>query len=101
MLISEVQLSTFRMSNSFLCFTCVSGAGTTAAGLWNEQSQVVVETVTKTSTTQKFASVSAAPGYNSLAAPSDPSRVSVSGAGLTHAMANKEMTFKVDASQAG
>lgn len=73
----------------------IEGTGTTAVGVWNEQSQVVVETVTKTSTTQKFAALGAAPFE------SDPSKVSVSGAGLTHAQANKEMNFRVDASTAG
>ena len=72
-----------------------SGPGTTAAGIWNEQSQVVVETVTKTSTTQKFAAVRGA------VTQSDPSKVTVSGAGLTHGVVNKTMTFRVDGSAAG
>ncbi len=62
-------------------------------GSWTEQSQVVVETVTKTSTTQQF---SAPPPRQS-----DASKVISKGAGLKTAMVNKETTFTVDATQAG
>ena len=65
------------------------------AGAWTEKSQVVVETVTKTSTTQKF---SAMP--SELPA-SDASKVTVSGVGLRKATANKEAHFNVDGSNAG
>ena len=62
-------------------------------GSWTEQSQVVVETVTKTSTTQQF---SAPPTRQS-----DASKVISKGAGLKSAMVNKETTFTVDGTQAG
>jgi len=61
---------------------------------WPEQSQVVVETVTKTSTTQKFAAVQ-------QVHESDATKVMASGAGLQHATANKEATFTVDTSHGG
>lgn len=68
-----------------------TGAGTPAA--FSEQSQVVVETVTKTSTTQKFAAVPRVA--------SDASKVVIQGAGLKNAYVNKEATFTVNASNAG
>ncbi len=68
------------------------GPGTPAA--FSEQSQVVVETVTKTSTTQKFTSVQPA-------VESDASRVVTTGTGLQSAFINKEATFTVNASGAG
>ena len=71
----------------------VSGQGKAPMGSWTEQSQVVVETVTKTSTTQQF---SAPPTRQS-----DASKVISKGAGLKTAMVNKETTFTVDGSQAG
>jgi len=61
---------------------------------WPEQSQVVVETVTKTSTTQKFSSYQ-------QSQESDASKVVVSGPGLQRAIANKETTFTVDTTNAG
>ena len=63
-------------------------------GAWTEQSQVVVETVTKSTTTQKFAAMQ-------QTAASDASKVVTRGAGLQRAFVNKEQTFQVDASQAG
>ncbi len=72
---------------------CFAGAGKAPQGGWTEQSQVVVETVTKTSTTQKFSAVPTAK--------SDASKVISKGMGLKTAMVNKETTFQVDASQAG
>ena len=71
----------------------VLGQGKAPMGSWTEQSQVVVETVTKTSTTQQF---SAPPTRQS-----DASKVISMGAGLKTAMVNKETTFTVDGSQAG
>lgn len=61
---------------------------------WPEQSQVVVETVTKTSTTQKFAAVQ-------QVQESDATKVSAAGPGLQYATANKEATFTVDTSHGG
>jgi len=61
---------------------------------WSEQSQVVVETVTKTSTTQKFAAVQ-------QVHESDATKVTATGAGLQSATANKEATFTVDTSHGG
>ena len=63
-------------------------------GAWNEQSQVVVETVTKSSTTQSYAAVQS--GFQS-----DATKVVARGMGLQKAMLNKETSFTVDASQAG
>ena len=60
---------------------------------WNEQSQVVVETVTKTSTTQQFAGVQQFK--------SDASKVTSRGAGLQKATIGKEATFTVDTKDAG
>ena len=73
--------------------TLIEGQGKAPMGSWTEQSQVVVETVTKTSTTQQF---SAPPTRQS-----DASKVISKGAGLQTAMINKETTFTVDGSQAG
>ena len=73
-------------------FSSLTGAGRPTA--WPEQSQVVVETVTKTSTTQKFASVQSMHE-------SDATKVTATGSGLQRAMANKETTFTVDTSRAG
>lgn len=68
------------------------GPGRPAA--WPEQSQVVVETITKTSTTQKFSAVQ-------QHHESDASQVSAVGPGLQRAYVNKETTFTVDTSRAG
>ena len=65
------------------------------AGAWTEKSQVVVETVTKTSTTQKFSAVP-----SELPA-SDASKVTASGVGLRKAVVDKEAHFNVDGSGAG
>jgi len=56
----------------------------------------VVETVTKTSTTQKFATV-----QQDHFQQSDATKVTATGAGLQHATANKEATFTVDTSHGG
>eukprot|EP00918_Siedleckia_nematoides_P105694 GHVU01230790.1.p1 GENE.GHVU01230790.1~~GHVU01230790.1.p1 ORF type:complete len:2480 (+),score=363.92 GHVU01230790.1:158-7597(+) len=72
----------------------VHGPGRVQQGSWSEQSQVVVETVTKTSTTQKYA---AAPAL----AKSDATKVQSQGMGLQKAFVNKEATFQVDTSKAG
>ena len=71
------------------------GAGRPTA--WPEQSQVVVETVTKTSTTQKFAAAS----VQQVRDESDATKVTAVGPGLQHATANKEATFTVDTSHGG
>ena len=74
-------------------YVCVcAGPGRPTA--WSEQSQVVVETVTKTSTTQKFAAVQ-------QVHESDATKVTATGAGLQSATANKEATFTVDTSHGG
>ena len=74
---------------------CVcAGAGKVHPGAWSEQSQVVVETVTKSTTTQKYAAMQQSPV-------SDASKVVTRGAGLQKAFVNKEQTFQVDASKAG
>jgi filamin len=70
----------------------VTGTGR-SSGL-NEQSQVVVETITKSSTTQTFAA--AQPMHDSGA-----SKVKSKGAGLQKATVDQEATFAVDASDAG
>jgi len=75
-----------------MCVLLREGPGRPTA--WPEQSQVVVETVTKTSTTQKFATVQ-------QVHESDATKVTASGAGLQHATANKEATFTVDTSHGG
>ena len=72
----------------------LSGAGKVHPGAWTEQSQVVVETVTKSTTTQKFAALQ-------QTAASDASKVVTRGTGLQRAFINKEQTFQVDASKAG
>jgi len=72
----------------------ITGMGKAPMGGWTEQSQVVVETVTKTSTMQKFSALQ-------QTAKSDASKVISQGAGLKTAMVNKETTFTVDGSQAG
>ena len=64
-------------------------------GGWTEQSQVVVETVTKSSTTQSFASL------QQRQQPSDATKVVTRGVGLKKAFISKETTFAVDCSQAG
>lgn len=80
----------------------IEGQGTTQAGLWNEKSQVVVETVTKTSQTQMMASsAQMTQQVTRQAVPSDPSKVLLSGGGLSKAEVNKEATFQVDGSGAG
>ena len=63
-------------------------------GAWSETSQCVVETVTKTSTTQQYAAVPKTP------VPSDASQVTTQGL-LPRAFTNKENTFTVDTSRAG
>ena len=72
----------------------VFSAGPGRPTAWPEQSQVVVETVTKTSTTQKFSAVQ-------QVHESDATKVTATGAGLQHATANKEATFTVDTSHGG
>ena len=62
-------------------------------GDWSEQSQVVVETVTKTSTTQQYAGMPEVQ-YNAK-------QVISKGLGLQKAFANKETSFTVDCSKAG
>lgn len=57
---------------------------------WGDQSHVVVETVTKTSTTQKYSTL-----------PTDASKVIVQGLGTQQATLNRETQFNVDASNAG
>ena len=86
----DVQIKYFTLKS---IIAIVSGQGKAPMGSWTEQSQVVVETVTKTSTTQQF---SAPPTRQS-----DASKVISKGAGLKTAMVNKETTFTVDGSQAG
>ena len=71
---------------------CAVGPGRTGAG--KGQSQVVVETVTKSSKTQSFAA--AQPWHDS-----DASKVKSLGAGLQKADSNKDATFSVDTSSAG
>jgi len=73
---------------------CVLYEGPGRPTAWPEQSQVVVETVTKTSTTQKFAAVQ-------QVHESDATKVTATGAGLQYATANKEATFTVDTSHGG
>jgi filamin len=68
--------------------------GSVHPGAWSEQSQVVVETVTKSSTTQRYSAVTPV-------VQSDASKVVARGAGLQRAFANKDQTFQVDASKAG
>ena len=76
------------------CECCVLCEGPGRPTAWPEQSQVVVETVTKTSTTQKFSAVQ-------QVQESDATRVVATGAGLQYATANKEATFTVDTSHGG
>jgi len=84
-----------KSSSSSLCSdNCVSCQGPGRPTAWPEQSQVVVETVTKTSTTQKFATVQ-------QVQESDATKVTATGAGLQHATANHEATFTVDTSHGG
>ena len=71
-----------------------TGPGRVEPGSWSEQSQVVVETVTKTSTTQKYSAPIPSAG-------SDASKVVLKGTGLCKAIPMKEAHFMVDASQAG
>lgn len=73
---------------------CVLYEGPGRPTAWPEQSQVVVETVTKTSTTQKFAAVQ-------QIHESDATKVTATGAGLQYATANKEAIFTVDTSHGG
>lgn len=56
-----------------------------------------METITKTSTTQKFAAVQQQQQVHE----SDASQVTAIGPGLQRAIANKETTFTVDTSRAG
>lgn len=65
-----------------------------AGGDIEEQSQMLVETVTKTTTTQKF--TSAMPMMHS-----DATKVTAQGMGLQKAFLHKQNTFTVNASQAG
>jgi len=60
----------------------------------DQQVPVVVETVTKSSTVQRFA---AAQPLHDV----DASRVTTAGAGLQAAQRNHDATFSVDASRAG
>ncbi len=68
--------------------------GKVQTGNWSEQSQVVVETVTKTSTTQSFAAMQ-------KEQKSDATKVVTAGVGLKKTFINKETTFTVDATNAG
>jgi len=70
----------------------VTGSGRSNAE--HEQSQVVVETVTKSSTTQTFA---AAQRWHD----SDASKVKSRGVGLQNADTNKDATFSIDTASAG
>ncbi|ESO10099.1 hypothetical protein HELRODRAFT_72745 [Helobdella robusta] len=70
----------------------VTGSG--RPGTWNEQTKVVVETVTKSTTTQMYSA-------QDSRFDSDASKVNSKGMGLQKASANKEATFTVDASRAG
>jgi filamin len=63
-------------------------------GSWNEQSQVVVETVTKSSTTKLYGALHP---MNEV----DVSKITSKGAGLQKALINKDATFTIDASRAG
>ena len=72
----------------------LAGGGKAHPGAWTEQSQVVVETVTKSTTTQKFAAAT-------TRATADASKVVTRGAGLKRAFVDKPQTFQVDASSAG
>ena len=72
----------------------VTGPGKVHPGAWTEQSQVVVETVTKSTTTQNYSALQQRPE-------SDASKVVTRGAGLNRAFPQKEQTFQVDASKAG
>ena len=74
--------------------THFAGGGKAHPGAWTEQSQVVVETVTKSTTTQKFAAATSR-------ATADASKVVTRGAGLKRAFVDKPQTFQVDASSAG
>ena len=67
------------------------GVGTPAA--FTEQSRVVVETVTKTTTS----SITSHQGELIC----DVSKVTASGPGLSQTTANQDSTFNVDGSQAG
>lgn len=60
---------------------------------FQEQTSVVVETVTKTSSMSKFASFPPMTG--------DAEKVKVEGNGLKRGYRNKQCTFNVDTSQAG
>ena len=71
-----------------------SGPGKVHPGAWTEQSQVVVETVTKSTTTQNYSALQQTAG-------SDASKVVTQGVGLKRAFSQKEQTFQVDASKAG
>ena len=61
---------------------------------WAEQSEVIVESVTKMSTTQKYAASKKL--HNS-----DATKITATGTGLQKATANKEATFTVDTTRAG
>ena len=74
-----------------VCDVC-AGSGRSSAA--NEQSQVVVETVTKATTTQTYAA--ARPLHDT-----DASKVKSKGAGQQKADVDKDATFSVDASHAG
>jgi len=88
---SELSLLSYLLI-LYALFYDVTGPGRPTA--WSEQSQVVVETVTKTSTTQKFAATQ-------QIHESDASKVTATGSGLQTAIANKETTFTVDTTRAG
>ena len=72
----------------------ISGSAKPDQGPWSETSQCVVETVTKTSTTQQYAAVP------KPSTPSDASQVTTQGL-LAKTFTNKETTFSVDTSKAG
>ena len=74
--------------------TPFTSKGSGKAGEWNEQSNIVVETVTKSSTTHKYSAPE-------RLFDSDASKVQTKGSGLKKASANQEATFVVDTSRAG
>lgn len=85
-----IQLSSSKFKLAYL--HTLTGPVRTAA--WNEQSPVVVETVTKSSTIRTFAA--AQPWHDS-----DASKVKSKGAGLQKAEVNKDATVSIDTSGAG
>jgi len=69
----------------------VTGSGRAAS--WNEQSQVVVDTVTKATATQQYEAQQPISNV-------DVSKVITKGTGLLHAELNKDASFTIDASRA-